>query len=202
MRKIGLFLVILFLVLAIILPFFLSAQTPRAKECCAIRHKYKCDDFPTCCVYPPGTANPGEDKGLVIDRSHGVCTPEAFIRGNTNPVWIGKPGGYCPQANKDWNGDGNPDPGATDIVPPENAVAEWGLICLFETIFNITDFIAYLLFAIAVIMGIISGILFMTAGGDPGKVETARKLLIYLIVGLIVAVLAKMIPSIVLTVVA
>ena len=85
---------------------------------------------------------------------------------------------------------------------PYEETEYWGTCCLLETIYDVTDWIFYILLAIVVLLGIISGILFMTAGGDPGKVETARKLLIYLIVGLVVAVMAKMIPSIVLTVIA
>ena len=197
---------LIFLIFFLFLPFLLFAQFHRTKECCPVKRKYKCDDFPTCCVYPPGTSNAGQSKTAVLsDKLHGICSPEAFVAGNTNPVWIGKPAGLC-QGGGDWDADGNIDKTAAgdpiEQVPEINAVSEWGLICLFETIFNITDFVAYLLFAIVVIMGIISGILFMTAGGDPGKVETARKLLIYLIVGLVVAVMAKMIPSIVLTVIA
>lgn len=45
----------------------------------------------------------------------------------------------------------------------------------------------------AVIMIIISGLLFVTAGGDPKRVETARNTIIFSIVGLVVIVLARFI---------
>ena len=43
--------------------------------------------------------------------------------------------------------------------------------------------------------------MFMTSGGDPTKTEKARNLLMYMAIGLVVAALAKVVPSIVRTMV-
>ncbi len=77
----------------------------------------------------------------------------------------------------------------------------WGTICLMETVYNITDWIFYIVLSIAVIFGVISGFMFMTSGGDPTKTEKARNLLMYMAIGLVVAALAKVVPSIVRTMV-
>jgi len=44
-------------------------------------------------------------------------------------------------------------------------------------------------------MGVITGFMFMTAGGDPGKVEKARGMIVYLVIGIVVAVIVKVIPA-------
>jgi len=50
---------------------------------------------------------------------------------------------------------------------------------------------------IAVIMIIVAGILFMTAGGDPEKIATARTSIIWAIIGIVVAILAYSVPAII-----
>lgn len=95
---------------------------------------------------------------------------------------VGPKGGSCP-----------------DKITCENK--NWGTICLMETVYNVTDWIFYIILSIAVIMGVISGFMFMTSGGDPTKTKSARDLLMYMAIGLVVAALAKVIPSIVRTMV-
>jgi len=49
--------------------------------------------------------------------------------------------------------------------------------------------------ALAVLMIIVAGIMYLTSGGDEGRVEKAKQWLIYAIVGLIVALLGWVIVS-------
>ena len=71
------------------------------------------------------------------------------------------------------------------------------MCCLLNTIYNITDWAFVILMAIAVIFVIIGGFMFMTAAGAPEKTTAARNYILYAVVGIIVALLAKAIPPIV-----
>jgi len=84
---------------------------------------------------------------------------------------------------------------------PDENFNEWGTCCLLDVIYNVTDWIFYILLSLVVLLGIVAGVMFMTAAGNPEKVGAARNLIVYTIIGLVVAVLAKVIPSIVLTVI-
>ncbi len=53
---------------------------------------------------------------------------------------------------------------------------------------TIVKYIITLAFPVAVIFLIISGFLFVTSGGDPGKLEKAKKTLTWTIIGIAVAV--------------
>jgi hypothetical protein len=45
-------------------------------------------------------------------------------------------------------------------------------------------------FGISIIMLIWAGILFLTAQGDPGKISTAKKAVLWAVIGIVVAILA------------
>jgi len=64
----------------------------------------------------------------------------------------------------------------TEIVTMVNTISNWVF-----TIF----------LAVAVIFIIMAAIKFLTSGGDPGKVSSARDSLLYALIGVAVAVLAK-----------
>ena len=53
--------------------------------------------------------------------------------------------------------------------------------------------------ALAVLMIVIAGIMYLTSGGDEGRVEKAKQWLIYAIIGLIVALLGWVIVSTIIT---
>lgn len=61
---------------------------------------------------------------------------------------------------------------------------------LVQTVINIIQWILGLLGLVAVIMIIIGGFRWMTAGGNEEKVETAKKILTAAIIGLIIVLLA------------
>jgi hypothetical protein len=56
---------------------------------------------------------------------------------------------------------------------------------------NITNFMFWLLMAVAVIFLFAAGITFITAGGDPEKVKRARDYVLYALIGVVVGVMAK-----------
>jgi hypothetical protein len=59
-----------------------------------------------------------------------------------------------------------------------------------ETIVNVTEIIMYIVGAMSIITIIIGGIKYAVAGGDEQKMTTARRMIIYSLVGLAVAILA------------
>lgn len=62
---------------------------------------------------------------------------------------------------------------------------------VIKVINAVLQIVSYVVGVAAVIMIVVSGIKFMTAGGDPGAVKSARSNLIYALVGLVVVVLAQ-----------
>ena len=66
----------------------------------------------------------------------------------------------------------------------------------FPTLINdISDNVSLLVGGIAVIMLIIAGIYFLTAAGSPEKIQTAKKFLTYAIIGIVIAIIAKVIVN-------
>lgn len=59
------------------------------------------------------------------------------------------------------------------------------------TILAITNFVTFIAGALAVIFIIISGIQYVTSAGSPQKAAKARLTLLYAVLGLIIAVLAR-----------
>ena len=86
-----------------------------------------------------------------------------------------------------------PPPTETDVTkttaPPANSVE--------TAINNIMNWFFVIVLIVAVIFLLWAGFLFITAGGDPDKVNTARQNVMYAMVGVAVAVLAKGIVSLV-----
>ena len=63
-------------------------------------------------------------------------------------------------------------------------------VTLTNTVIRLISWFAWIIALAAVVMGLYAGILFITAGGDSGKVETARNILLYAIIGIVVAIVA------------
>lgn len=61
---------------------------------------------------------------------------------------------------------------------------------LMPTVVNLIKVAMSVLGLVAVVVIILGGIQFMTAGGDPGKVKKAKDTILYGVIGLVVAVLA------------
>jgi hypothetical protein len=69
---------------------------------------------------------------------------------------------------------------------------------LFPVIDSVIAVITTIIASLAVLMIIVGGIMYLTSGGDQQRVETAKKILIYSIGGLVVAILAYAIVMLVL----
>jgi hypothetical protein len=68
--------------------------------------------------------------------------------------------------------------------------------CMVDLIYTITDWIFLILMGLAIVFILIGAFNFITAGGSPEKATTGRNYLIYAVVGIMVALLAKAIPTI------
>ncbi len=67
---------------------------------------------------------------------------------------------------------------------------------LVTLILGLVNWFAWFVALVAVIFGLYAGVLFISGGGDEAKLEKAKKILIYAIVGIIVAILAFSIVAI------
>jgi hypothetical protein len=83
------------------------------------------------------------------------------------------------------------DPGATcdtDIRTKVSSVRD-----------NVISTIIYIIGVLCVIMIVVGGLMFVLSSGDPGKVKSARDMIIYSAIGLAVAIFAQAIVSFVLS---
>ena len=78
---------------------------------------------------------------------------------------------------------------------------DFGMCCFVQTIHKITNWIFYIMTVIAILLFVYGGITFMTSMGNPDGATKGKNILIYAIIGLIVALLAKIVPSIVVSIV-
>lgn len=68
--------------------------------------------------------------------------------------------------------------------------------CLMSTIVRLTNWIFLILMAVAVIFVIIGGFFMITAAGNPEQFSKGRQFVIYALIGIVVALLAKFVPGI------
>ena len=78
----------------------------------------------------------------------------------------------------------------------ENNPDEWGTVCLLDSVYNVTDWIFYGLLSLVSVFTIYGGFLIVKAGDNAEDVGKGRQYVVFATVGLIVAFLSKLIPSI------
>ena len=83
----------------------------------------------------------------------------------------------------------------TEILGADESA--WGMICLFDSIYTITDWIFYILVAITGILVVWGGVTIAIAGGDPEKMTQGKNYIMYAMMGLAIALLSKAIPAVV-----
>lgn len=89
------------------------------------------------------------------------------------------------------------------VLVPFVAFAQPGDIDTMEILFEKIKAAVWSIFAIVVFVAFaVAGILFLTAGGAPDKIATARQMAIYGVIGIIVGILAYSILGIVTTLIA
>ncbi len=78
-----------------------------------------------------------------------------------------------------------------------DSVANWGIVCMFNTIYSATNWLFMILVLLSVLFIIVGGFTYITASGDPEKAGKGGKIIVYALIGLAIALFAKVIPSIV-----
>jgi len=90
---------------------------------------------------------------------------------------------------------------AVGDVPPDTLDASCPLsgaaTSAVDALIRLINWFSWALALLAVAVGLYAGFLYMTAKGDPGKLQTANRVLLYGIVGVAVAILAFSIIAIV-----
>lgn len=74
---------------------------------------------------------------------------------------------------------------------------KWGMFCLVNTLYSITDWIYVVLVAIAGLFVIVGAMTLLMAAGAPEKITSGRNYILYAAVGLLVGLLARAVPSLV-----
>ncbi|MCX6789613.1 MAG: pilin [Candidatus Gribaldobacteria bacterium] len=177
MKKIFAILILMVLAVSLIAPVAVLAQKEKLKDCCTIRQdmSWKKGTIYTAC-------NEAGCTGTPIDCS-------------VSP--------YCSLTKNDTLGDAKTGVGVSCPTPttPDAFVkrgsAQWGMICIVNTVMYATNWIFYLMMIAVVIMFVIAAAMFMMSGGDAEKTKGAKGMMVYAIIGLVIALIAKLIPSIV-----
>jgi len=76
-------------------------------------------------------------------------------------------------------------------------IEDYGLCCIINTLYSITDWIFVILVSLTGLFVIIGAFNLLTSAGSPDKVTSGRNYIMYAAIGLIVALLAKAIPNMV-----
>ena len=109
-------------------------------------------------------------------------------------------GCYLKKTGATWTGAKCPVPDATNppfCDPTETGHEDCGMCCLLNIIYSVTDWIFYLMIVAVVIVFVIAGAMFMMAGGSTEKTKSAKFMMILGVVGLVIALVAKLVPSVV-----
>ena len=77
------------------------------------------------------------------------------------------------------------------------ATSDWGTICIVNTVNSIVDWIFILLLVVSVGLIAVAGFMFMTAGADAEKQKTAGGMIRAAIIGIVIAILARVVPALV-----
>jgi len=93
---------------------------------------------------------------------------------------VGAPGGTCPLTGAVFKGDD-----------------KWGVVCFLNMLNIVINWIFMALMILVIILVLYGAFKLMTSSGDTIKVTEGRKMIMYAAVGLIVALIARAVPSIV-----
>ena len=77
-----------------------------------------------------------------------------------------------------------------------------GMCCLLNVVYVVTNWIFYLMMIAVVILFVVAGAKYMMSSGDTEKTKSAKNTMIYAIIGLVIALIAKLVPSVVKLIVA
>ncbi len=190
MRKFLPGLVLLNLLIAFLIPIMVSAQTG-SPECCKLRKDITWEvgkvtsgtvkgGSPVDAVYCPNTT------AGYCDCENRTDFPKGCILEKNNTV-----GDQTTAKCSIENSVGVPN------QPPDYKIQGWGMVCLFHTLYRITDWIFVILVILVALFVIIGAFMFVTSAGDPEKTKSGRLYIMWAAIGLLIAFLAKAVPGVV-----
>jgi hypothetical protein len=158
-------------------------------ECCKLDHDLT--DIDGACSKDAVVAAKGCDEFTCSDGNDSTC--------DDNVCNCPSVGMTCDEDGfKCWcDTDGDGVNNAPCLISASNITKNWGTCCVVDTVYNITDWLFYILIAAIAILFIIAGFLFLTAGGDPSKISKSKTMVLYGLIGLALALLARIIPAII-----
>lgn len=71
-----------------------------------------------------------------------------------------------------------------------------GMCCLMNVVYKVTDWIFFILIILSALMIIWGGLQYILAAGDPAKAGKGKTILTLSIIGIAIALLAKVVPSV------
>jgi len=77
----------------------------------------------------------------------------------------------------------------------EDIRRDWAIVCMLHMVYYVTDWIFYIIIIGAGIMILYAAFLYLLAQGDSTSVSKANKLMIFAIIGLVIALMARAIPA-------
>ena len=87
--------------------------------------------------------------------------------------------------------------GTEDIDADGGAYKSWGTICLLNTVNAVTDWAFFILISVAFVFILIAGFLWMTGRGEPDKMKQAANMIGAALVGIVIAILARVLPAVI-----
>jgi len=90
-----------------------------------------------------------------------------------------------------------PSGGSCTIGSINCTTEKWGLFCVLNTIYAVTDWAFLIIVAIVIILVILGALNIMTSAGSPEKVKAGRDQIMYAAIGMVIAIIARAVPSIV-----
>ncbi|OGZ59594.1 MAG: hypothetical protein A3B96_02085 [Candidatus Spechtbacteria bacterium RIFCSPHIGHO2_02_FULL_43_15b] len=95
----------------------------------------------------------------------------------------------------------NPAVGIEGGVGVTVSTSDWGSICLVNTINKIVDWLFFIMLTVAFALIVVAAFLWVTSAGDSAKQESAKKMIIAAMVGLVIALFARILPAVILGIV-
>ena len=90
-----------------------------------------------------------------------------------------------------------PSGGSCTIGSINCTTEKWGLFCVLNTIYAVTDWAFLIIVAIVIVLVILGALNIMTSAGSPEKVKAGRDQIMYAAIGMVIAIIARAVPSIV-----
>lgn len=73
---------------------------------------------------------------------------------------------------------------------------KWGVICLINTINVLSDWAFFIILTISFVFIAVAGFMWLTSVGNPERQGTAGKMILAALVGIVISIIARMVPAV------